>query len=167
MPDIRHRTVERHPEVAPGWAPLEADRIARVQVTTRTEIERPPEQVFDTLADLRNETQWNGRVSSAELLSGEPIGPGSRFAIVNGGTPYEVTITTYDRPSRLGLEGSGNPDVTIAYTLTSTGEGTDLETNFDFRPRGALKVLFALLAPVIRRDVPKQYASLKRLCENG
>jgi hypothetical protein len=78
-----------------------------------------------------------------------------------------VTITTYDRPARLGLEGSGKPDVTIAYTLRSTGEGTDLETNFDFRPRGALKVLFALLAPVIRRDVPKQYASLKRLCENG
>jgi hypothetical protein len=26
-------------------------------------------------------------------------------------------------------------------------------------------VLFPLLAPVIRRDVPKQYASLKALCE--
>jgi uncharacterized protein YndB with AHSA1/START domain len=136
-----------------------------VQVTTRTGIACPPEHVFDTLADLRNETQWNGRVSSAELRSAEPIGPGSRFAIVNGGTPYDVTITTYDRPSRLVLEASGKPDLTITYTVTPTSEGTDLESDFDFRPRGVLKVLFALLGPVIRRDVPKQYGSLKALCE--
>ena len=136
-----------------------------MRVTTRTGIACPPEQVFDKLADLRNETQWNRRVSSAELRSGEPIGPGSRFAIVNGGTPYDVTFSTYDRPSRLVLEASGKPDLTIAYTFTPTGEGTDLESNFDFRPRGALKLLFPLLAPVIRRDVPRQYASLKALCE--
>jgi len=136
-----------------------------VQVTTRTRIACPPEQVFDALADLRNDTEWNSRVSSVELLSGEPIGPGSRFAMVNGGTTYDVTITTYDRPSRLGIEATGKPDLTIAYTFTATGEGTDLESNFDFRPRGVLKALFPLLAPVIRRDVPKQYASLKSLCE--
>jgi hypothetical protein len=136
-----------------------------VQVTARTRIACPPEQVFDTLADLRNETQWNSRVSSAELLSGEPIGPGSRFAIVNGGTPYDVTITTYDRPSRLGIEAIGKPDLSIGYTFIPIGQGTDLESDFDFRPRGVLKVLFPLLAPVIRRDLPKQYASLKALCE--
>src|SRR5215470_757268 len=136
-----------------------------MQVTTRTGIASPPERVFDTLADLRNEPQWNTRVSSAELRSPEPIGPGSRFAIVNGGTPYDVTISTYERPSRLVLEASGKPDLTIAYTFTPAGEGTDLESDFDFRPRGVLKLLFPLLAPVIRRDVPKQYAALKALCE--
>jgi len=137
-----------------------------VRVTTTTHIDCPPEKVFDTLADLRNDTQWNSRVSRAELLSPEPIGLGSRFAIVNGGTPYDVTITTYDRPSRLVLEASGKPDLTIACALTRRGEDTELESDFDFRPRGALKVLFPLLGPVIRRDVPKQFASLKALCEN-
>jgi hypothetical protein len=136
-----------------------------VHVTARTGFACPPEQVFDIVADLRNEPRWNSRVTSAELRSAEPIELGSRFAIVNGGTASEVTITTYDRPSRLGFEASGNPDLTIAYRFTPTGEGTDLESDFDFRPRGVLKVLFLLLAPVIRRDVPKQYASLKALCE--
>jgi len=137
-----------------------------VRVTTTTRINCPPEKVFDTLADLRNDTQWNSRVSRAELLSPEPIGQGSRFAIVNGGTPYDVTITTYDRPSRLVLEASGKPDLTIACALTRRGEDTELESDFDFRPRGFLKLLFPLLGPVIRRDVPKQFASLKALCEN-
>ena len=136
-----------------------------MHITTTTRIACAPENVFDTLADLRNDTQWNSRVSRAELRSPEPIGLGSRFAIVNGGTPYDVTITSYDRPSRLVFEASGKPDLTIACALTRSGDETELESDFDFRPRGALKVLFPLLAPVIRRDVPKQFASLKALCE--
>jgi len=64
-----------------------------VRVATGTAIACPPEQVFDLVADLRNETQWSSRVSSAELRTGEPIERGSR-SIVTGGTPYEVTITT-------------------------------------------------------------------------
>jgi uncharacterized protein YndB with AHSA1/START domain len=136
-----------------------------VRVTATTRIDAPPERVFDLLADLRNDMQWNSRVSSAELQSPEPTGLGSRFAVVNGGTPYDVTIARYDRPSHLVFEASGKPDLTIACTLTPAGEGTELESDFDFRPSGALKVLFTLLAPVIRRDVPKQYASFKALCE--
>ena len=136
-----------------------------MRVTTTTRIACPAEEVFDLLADLRNDTQWNSRVSRAELRSPEPIGLGSHFAIVNGGTAYDVTITTYDRPSRLVFEATGKPDLTIACTFTPTGDGTELESDFDFRPRGALRVVFPLLAPVIRRDVPKQYASLKALCE--
>ena len=136
-----------------------------MRVTTTTRIACPPEVVFDLLADLRNDRQWNSRVSRAELRTPEPIGLGSRFAIVNGGTAYEVTITSYDRPSRLVFEASGKPDVTIACTLTPTGEGTEVASDFEFRPNGALKVMFPLLAPVIRRDVPKQYASFKALCE--
>ena len=90
---------------------------------------------------------------------------GSRFGIVNGGSSYDVTITTYDRPSRLVFEASGKPDLTITYTLRPTSDGTELTSELDFRPRGSLKLLFPLLGPVIRRDVPKQYGSLKALCE--
>src|SRR5262249_55521273 len=114
---------------------------------------------------LRNDLEWNSRFSKAELVSGEPIGQGSNFAIVNGGTPYDVTLTTYDRPRLLVVEARGNPDLTIKYTLTPSGEGTELRSEFDFRPRGVLRALFPLLGPVIRRDVPKQYTSLKALCE--
>jgi hypothetical protein len=72
-----------------------------------------------------------------------------------------VRIVTYDQPSRLVFEASGNPDLTIACTFTPTCEGSELESDFDFRRRGALKMSFPLLAPVIRREVPKQNATLK------
>lgn len=136
-----------------------------MRATATTRIVCPPERVFEVLADLRRETEWNSRVSRAELLSGEPVGLGSRFAIVNGGTSYDVTTTTFDQPSRLVFEAKGKPDLTITYALAPTAGGTELGCELDFRPTGALKVLFFLLAPVIRRDAPKQYASLKALCE--
>jgi uncharacterized protein YndB with AHSA1/START domain len=136
-----------------------------VRVKTTTEIASPPEQVFDTLADLRNDEKWHSRVSSVELLSPEPIGVGSRFKMVNGGAPYDATIAEYDRPSRLVVEATGKPDLTLVYTLKPTGDGTELESDFDFRPKGALKVLLPLFSPVIRREVPKQNASLKAFCE--
>src|SRR5689334_22812071 len=136
-----------------------------MRVTTTTRINASPEQVFDTLADLRNDPKWNSRISSAELRSAEPVGPGSQFAIVNGGSPYDVTVATHDRPSRLLLEAHGKPDLTIAYTLTPAGDGTDLESDFEFRPTGAQKLLFTLVGPVIRREIPKQFAALKAFCE--
>jgi uncharacterized protein YndB with AHSA1/START domain len=136
-----------------------------VRATATTGIASPPENVFDTLADLRKEPQWNSGVSSAELLSDEPIASGSRFRIVNNGTPYDVTIQTYDRPSLLVFEASGKPDLTITYALTPISDGTELASELDFRPTGAFKVLFGVLAPVIRRNVRKQHASLKALCE--
>ena len=129
-------------------------------------VERPPETVFDAMADARNEPRWNSRVSSAELRSGEPIGLGSKFAIVNSGTSYDVTITTYDRPTRLVFEGAGNPDVTIAYTFRARGESTEMAGDFEFRPNGISKLVFAVLAPLIRRNVRKQFASFKAMCES-
>jgi uncharacterized protein YndB with AHSA1/START domain len=136
-----------------------------VRVRTTTQIASPPEQVFDTLADLRNDAKWHSRVSSVELLDPEPIGQGTRFKMVNGGSPYDVTIAEYDRPSRLVIEASGKPDLTLVYTLKPTSEGTELESDFDFRPKGALKVMLPLFSPIIRREVPKQNASLKAFCE--
>ena len=63
------------------------------------------------------------------------------------------------------FEAKGKPDLTITYSFRPAGDGTQLESELDFRPSGALKVVFSLLAPVIRRNVAKQYASLKALCE--
>jgi len=136
-----------------------------VRATATTGIGCAPAKVFDTLADLRNETHWNSGVSSAELRSDGPIALGSRFRVVNNKTPYDVTIRAYDRPSLLVFEASGNPDLTITYTLTPTPDGTELASELVFRPRGAVKLFFALFAPVIRRNVRKQYTSLKALCE--
>jgi uncharacterized protein YndB with AHSA1/START domain len=137
-----------------------------MRVTTTTTIEAPADLVFDAMADARNEPQWNSRVSNAELQSSEPIGLGSQFVIVNSGTSYDLTITRYEAPAELVFEGIGRPNVTIAYSFRSSGDGTDMTSDYEFRPGGISRALFAVLAPVIRREVRKQLASFKTLCES-
>ena len=49
-------------------------RLESVQV-----IGRPPEEVFDFLADARNEVHWNAWARRIEKLSDGPVGRGTRF----------------------------------------------------------------------------------------
>lgn len=42
------------------------------------EIPASAEAAFDAMADVRNELHWNSRVSTAELVSSEPMGVGSK-----------------------------------------------------------------------------------------
>lgn len=39
-------------------------------------INRPVETVFDTVADERNEPNYNPRIARAEMLTAGPVGPG-------------------------------------------------------------------------------------------
>ena len=68
-------------------------------------IQRPAEEVFDFVADERNEPRPNPRMVSAEQLSTGPIGPGKRFrAEMNmrcRSVPMIIECTEYQRPRRL------------------------------------------------------------------
>jgi hypothetical protein len=56
-------------------------------------------------------------------------------------------------------------DISATFTFAEADGGTELDGSFDFRTKGLVKVMFPLLAPMIRRDLPKQAASFKALCE--
>jgi len=68
-------------------------------------INRPVDEVFDFVADARNEPLYNPRMLRAEKLTPGPIGLGTRFRdeIKSMGRPAEITIEIigYERPWRL------------------------------------------------------------------
>jgi uncharacterized protein YndB with AHSA1/START domain len=136
--------------------------IVNVQVT----IEAPIGRVFDLMADTRNEPSWNSQVSSSRLDSGEPIGQGSEFTTVNRGRSFRAVLTEYDRPRHIGYDVTGDP-MTIHGSLdfAELGEGTSMTGTFDFTGHGPMKLMLPLMAPMIRRDFPKQMASFKAFCE--
>ena len=138
-----------------------------MEITVEQHLDCPPERAFDRLADARNETAWNDKVTRSELKSAEPIGAGSEFVTVNRGREYVATISTYERPSRLAFDVRGPMNVTTAFAFTLDGAGTRLSGTFDFRPTGAMRLLFPLLKPAIRRDIGKQMESIKRFCETA
>jgi hypothetical protein len=56
-------------------------------------------------------------------------------------------------------------ELVIRYAFAARDGGTRMTAAYDFRPRGALKVLVAVMKPVIAGNVKKQSASFKALCE--
>jgi hypothetical protein len=136
-----------------------------MRVAVEQQIECSPEAAFDLMADASGEPEWNSTVSRAERRDGEPIGAGTQFVIVNRGEDYDVTITTYDRPVSLEFRATGSIELVIRYAFDPQDGGTHMTAAYDFRPRGPLKVVFALMKPVIARSVRTQLASFKALCE--
>ncbi len=67
-------------------------------------IGRSLEEVFDFVADSRNEPTFNPAMAGMELLTPLPIGLGTRFRARMGraGTLMLVELTEFDRPHRLG-----------------------------------------------------------------
>jgi uncharacterized protein YndB with AHSA1/START domain len=131
-----------------------------VTFTTDSTIAAPAAEAFAAMADARNEPAWNGQVSRSELLSGEPIGQGSRFLTVNRGQEYEAVITTHRQPELLVFEVTGKQmDITATFRFSHDGAGSRLHGDFDFRPKGALRFAFPAMGPMIRRDLRKQSAS--------
>jgi hypothetical protein len=129
------------------------------------ELATSPEVAFDAMADARNEVQWNSKVSRSDLVSGEPIRQGSRFQTVNRGQKYDATVTEYERPSRITFEVTGKQmDITTTFVFAPHAGGTLLRGEFDFRPKGFLKVVFPLMRPMIRSDLPKQMGSFASFC---
>jgi len=137
-----------------------------VIVEVEVPVSRPRPDVFDLMADARNEAVWNSKVTSSELVSAEPIGLGARFVTVNRGQSYDATITTYDRPNEIAFNVVGKTlKIVGRFRFSDAGAVTVLRASFDIQPSGFMKVLLPVIAPMVRRDFPKQLNSFKSFCE--
>jgi len=138
-----------------------------VDVTVTLVVDRPPEQVFDAMADVRNEAAWNTNVTRAELTSPAPIGLGSTFDTVNRGQSYTGRIAAYERPGLLRFDVRGKPLTILAeLTFVPDGDTTRVSGTFSFTPHGIMKVVLPLIGGQIRKDFPKQFAAFKEFCES-
>jgi len=73
-------------------------------------IDRPLEEVFDFVADERNEPRYNSHMTRAEKISPGPIGVGTQFHSVMtglGGTAdMTIEFTAFERPKRIAEDDS-------------------------------------------------------------
>ena len=135
-------------------------------------IRRPVDEVFDFVADERNEPRFNPRMLRVELLTPGPIGVGTRFAAeVSTGrrtAPMTIECTAHDRPTRLGsLTHMPTMDIDGALTFRPVAEGTRMEWSWDVEPRGALRFAGPLIGWIGRRQEQGIWTNLKRLLEEA
>jgi hypothetical protein len=66
------------------------------------------------------------------------------------------------------FEVTGKPlGITASFAVTPRGEGSHVESRFDFRPKGSMKLMFPLMQSAVRKDIAKQSESFKQFCEGG
>lgn len=132
-------------------------------------IGRPPEEVFDLLADARNEVEWNGWARRVEKVSDGPVSLGTRFrATIKNMGQVEFELAEYQRPNRLqqhALQGSGESWHT--YSLEPVPGGTRVRQQARFEPGGVMRIVAPLMAPIMRRHMQQMERGLKQRLEAG
>jgi carbon monoxide dehydrogenase subunit G len=127
-------------------------------------IGRPLAEVFDFVADSRNEPSFNPAMAGVELLTAPPIGRGTRFRARMGraGTQMLVELTEFDRPHRLGSRTTSSMMQTSgALTFTADRDGTVMIWNWQVRPRGWMRMLGPLSGPLGGRMERRIWTRLK------
>ena len=133
-------------------------------------INRPPEEVFDVVADTSREPRYNPRMHHAEQITNGPIGVGTRFHAETAGMgrPVDmvIEITDYHSPHTLSsTTHSTSMDVHGTLTFEPVPEGTRMEWSWDLQPGGVLKPLGPLIAYIGRRKERTIWTGLKHHLE--
>lgn len=133
-------------------------------------IDAPVEEVFDLVADERNEPRYNPRIVRAEKLTDGPVAAGVRFTAQPKGMGGRMTleILEYDRPHRLRNNiRSSAMRVDGTLTFRETGTGTLLGWDWDMSLVGPMRILSPVLALVGPRWERRNWEGLKRYMESG
>jgi uncharacterized protein YndB with AHSA1/START domain len=144
-----------------------------VHIHGSIDIDRPVEEVFEALVDLRNEPSYNPAMRECRLLTAEPIGVGSRFASTMGnrGRPVRMVseITRIDPDRYLGTRTTGaGTVVTGGLTLDRSGpDATRMSWDWQLRPTGAMRLLTPLLVVLGGRMERRIWTGLKEWMERG
>lgn len=134
-------------------------------------IRRAIEEVFDFVADERNEPRYNPRMLKAELISEGAVGLGARFraelTTMGRTMPMTIEITGFDRPRRLAsATHSTMMDTVGAITFDQAPGGTRMAWSWDVRPCGVLRLMPSVVRLLGRRQERSIWGNLKRLLES-
>jgi uncharacterized protein YndB with AHSA1/START domain len=133
-------------------------------------INRPVEEVFDFVADERNEPRYNPRMLRVEKLSPGPVGLGSRFRAEMRTRPRPMEMTTeftgYERPRRLAsTTRMSRMDIRGTLSFDPVPGGTRMRWSWELEPHGLLKLMTPLATPIGARGERAIWTSLKRFLE--
>ena len=141
-----------------------------VRIEGEIVIARPVHEVFDFVADQRNEPAYNPRMLRAEKVTDGPVGKGTKFvsAAKSMGRVTDMVIetTAYDRPKRLGSTTTmRGAEVSGTLTFEPVAAGTRMRWSWELEPKGAQRLLTPVIAWLGKRQEERVWAALKQHLE--
>jgi hypothetical protein len=140
-------------------------------------IRRPIEEVFDFVADERNEPDYNHQMTASALRTPEPIAVGSRFhaelRMRRQQIDLTVEFTRFERPKVLGSishslpRGRRGPSMRAegALSFEPVPAGKRMRWSWRIETRGPVKLFSPLVTVLGRRQERRIWGELKRLLE--
>ena len=143
--------------------------MAKIQGSTV--IARPVEDVFDFVADERNETKYNPHMVRVDKMTPGPIANGTCWSatIESRGRPVDmdIEVTDYTRPSRLAsTTRMSTAKIHGAVTFEPDPGGTRMRWSWELQPKGVFRLMGPVIARIGRQQEAEIWASLKRYMES-
>ncbi|MEA2645366.1 MAG: hypothetical protein QOE92_449 [Chloroflexota bacterium] len=132
------------------------------------QVDRPVDEVFDYMADFRNENEWNTVARDIVQVTDGPVGVGARFRgeYDRMGT-MEYEIREYDTPGHLGVQGTAKMFSWYStFDFKPSDGGTLVMATIDPKPRGVLKVVKPLMEGIMKSQMSKGMGGFKSSLEH-
>ena len=141
-----------------------------ITASWQIEIARPVGEVFDYVADLSNEPEWNPGASNVVQQTPGGVGVGTVFEEdFKGGGHYITKVDIYEPPSRVGFDAR-NPrtDVLVRFDFSARGTNATLVgCIMQLTMKGVFRLIEPLAGPLIRREIQHSRGpGLKAALEN-
>ena len=135
-------------------------------IVAEVQIARPVEEVFDYLLQFENEVNWNQSLTRCELLSGESGVVGAKYQQARKMMGQEMTasieLTDIEPGKRFVFRGTGGPaKITGTYEVAASDGGSLVTASLE------AGTMTSLMKPVIKPQLEKSLAELKKLLEEG
>jgi uncharacterized protein YndB with AHSA1/START domain len=145
--------------------------IAAMRIEKTIHISRPPEAVWEYVADARNDPRWCHKVDSVEQVAGDGPGPGAKYRVLHRPRPRKqavelsMEVLEFDPPRRLRWREVDEDGVfDVVYELQASRGGTDFSQRDDIEWKIS-RLLYPIARASVSRDIDRQLRSLKTLLD--
>ena len=145
-----------------------------MRIETELEIERPPGEVFEYLADGENLPRWMDEFAEVQKVSDGPIGKGTTYAYkMKRGPSSTFQWSEYEPGYKVAWEGPavgagvGKLEPRGSFEIEPIRTGARVRGTLRPQTRGLLKLLSPLMARSIRMGSARDFLRLKRILEGG
>src|SRR5262245_23748935 len=152
----------------PGpFAQLQGNRMAvikRIQV-----IDKPVEQVFETVLNVAHFPKWNPTTPSARKLSPGEIGEGSRFEVeIRGFGKVPQGLREFEANKRERLVSSHTCLIGGDGIISTTqGSGVPIDHEVEMTPKGFVKIFSPFMGMIGARNLRATANALQRYVERA
>jgi carbon monoxide dehydrogenase subunit G len=142
-----------------------------ITAESSTSIARRADEVFEFVSDLRNDPRCHTDILEALLTGDGPIKKGTTFTVrfkpFMGQSEGTVTVSDYQRPHRLVLQGKmGKMAPTLIISVEPQGEGSRFTRRVEMEPPGMMRLMAPFMGGMFRKQNAGFVANLKRVLES-